>query len=86
MREVPIYYRWIISPTTGDVSISHDAEGHPADILLHEGLALERPEQDLINGYAIRHPNGWKLMDENDKELEDPFLIRKINDALEEFS
>jgi hypothetical protein len=81
----PTYYRFVISRSTGDCSLTHDREGHPADIKVHDDLKVERPEQDLVNGYAIKKPNGWHLFDEDDKEIRDPFLITKVKEMIGEF-
>lgn len=76
------YYKWVFSPTTGDVSLISNEEGHPLDIMTHRELEAGRPEPDLIRGYAIKHPKGYKIMDEDDKEIDDPFTLTKIRKAI----
>jgi hypothetical protein len=78
-----IYYRWVFSPSTGDVSLSHNHEGHPADIVFHEELAEDRPEHDLQGGFATRAVGGWKVTDEDHKPITEPFTKRKVIEAIE---
>lgn len=77
------YYKFVVSPFTGDVTLSHNEEGHPADILTYQDLRDMHNEQDLINGYAIKQPGGWKIMNDDDQEIDDRFLLHKIESALE---
>lgn len=76
------HYRWAYSPTTADVNLSHNEEGHPVDIRLHSDLAQERPERDLLYGYAIRTANGWNIFDDNHKSIIDPNMLWKIREAI----
>lgn len=69
-----IYYRWTYSPTTGDVTLSHNHEGHPTDIRFHGQMAADRPETDLLYGYAHRLDNGWKVIDDESKPVDDPHI------------
>lgn len=85
MRHKPkvIYYRWAYSPSTGDVTLSHNHEGHPADITLHADMAKERQEGDLLFGYAYRMENGWKVTDEDHKPADDVHLRVAVEKAIE---
>jgi hypothetical protein len=78
-----IYYRWSYSPTTGDVTLAHNHEGHPADIRFHSEMELERPEKDLIHGFAHRNESGWTIMDEESKPIGDPHIIESVERAIE---
>lgn len=73
-----IYYRWVYSPTTGDVTISHNHEGHPTDIHFHSDMAEDRPESDLLYGYAYRLDNGWKVTDHDHREVDDPNIVYQV--------
>jgi hypothetical protein len=79
-----VYYRWAYSPTTADVNVSHNEEGHPSDIRLHTDLANERPERDLIFGYGIRTPEGWNVFDEDHKAVTDPNILWSVRRGIEE--
>jgi hypothetical protein len=84
MREKVIYQRFAYSPSTGQVTTSHNHEGHPALLSLHEDLKQQRSEQDLILGYAYRTASGWRLTDENNKAIEDPHIIKSVIGAIHE--
>lgn len=79
----PIYYRWAYSPTSGDVTLSHNHEKHPADIDFHADMAKQRPEQDLQFGYAYRLDNGWKVTDAKHKPQDDVHLRVAVENAIE---
>lgn len=76
------YYRYAYSPVTADVTLSHNHEGH--NIRLHSDLANERPERDLLYGYAIRTPLGWNIYDEDDKAVDDPNINYSVRKAIED--
>lgn len=78
-----VYYKFVISPTSGDVSLAHNKEGHPASILTHEDLIKEQSDPNLIKGYIIKQPAGYRILDDDYKEITDPFLLIKINEILE---
>src|SRR4051812_30880303 len=83
MKRKPIYYRWAYSPTTGDVTLSHNYEGHVADIRFHSDMAKERQEGDLVFGYAYRLDNGWKVTDAKHKPETDVHLRVAVEKAIE---
>lgn len=80
-----IYYRWCHSPSTGDVTLSHNYEGHPTDINYHSDMAHERKEQDLEFGYAYRMDNGWKVTDADHKPSQDPFTREAVERAIHKY-
>lgn len=77
-----IYYRWVYSPSTGDVTLAHNYEGHPTDIRFHEDMAEERPERDLLYGFAHRSSDNWKVTDEDSKPVDDPNIIYEVVHAV----
>ena len=79
-----IYYRWCYSPTTGDVTLAHNHEGHPADVRFHSDMAAERVENDLLFGSAHKLDNGWQVLDEDSKNVEDPHLRVAVEQAIKE--
>jgi hypothetical protein len=80
----PIYYRWAYSPSTGDVTLSHNHEGHPADITFHSQMAEQRPEGDLQFGYAYKLDNGWKVTNDKHQPESDVHLRVAVENAIEE--
>lgn len=82
MKPRVIYYRFAYSPSTGDVSLAHNHEGHPALIRFHSDLAKDRPEKDIEVGYAFRLDNGWKVTDQDFKPVEDPHRMVAVENAI----
>lgn len=80
----PIYFRWTYSPSTGDVTLSHNHEGHPADIKFHSQMASERSEGDLMFGYAYRLDNGWKVTNDKHQPEEDVHIRVAVEKAIEQ--
>lgn len=78
-----VYYRWAYSPTTGDVTLAHNHEGHPTDIRFHSDMSEERPESDLSFGFASRTETGWKIVSDDSREIDDPHLIEAVERAIE---
>ncbi len=77
-----IYYRYVYSPSTGDVTLSHNHEAGPADIRFHSDMAEERPEKDLEAGYAFKLDNGWKVTDDDFKPTDDPHRLMEVENAI----
>lgn len=83
MKLRPIYYRWAYSPSTGEVSLSHNHEGHPADIEFHSQMAEHRQESDLVFGYAYRLDNGWKVTNAKHGPENDVHIRVTVEKAIE---
>lgn len=81
----PIYYRWVYSPSSGDVTLSHNHEGHPADIEFHDQMVANRSEPDLYYGYAYKLDNGWKVTDQKHADVEDPNTRLKVEEAINQY-
>lgn len=77
-----IYYRFCYSPSTGDVDLSHNHEGHPALVRLHSEMAKDRPEKDVECGYAFKMENGWKVLDQDFKPVDDPHRMVAVENAI----
>lgn len=82
MGAAPLYYRWTFSPDTGEVEVGHNDEDHPALVRYHEQLADKLNRADVINGYAYRITDGWRLSDDEHKPLEDPYIVSQVLRAL----
>lgn len=81
-RILPLYYRWALAPSTGDVILSHNHEAHPARVRTHTDLAAEVNEPGASHGYAYRIKGGWRLHDYDHKAIEDPFVHAQVVKAL----
>lgn len=79
-----ISYRFLYSPTTGDVSLAHNFEGNPAYIALHSDMEQDRSENDLIRGYAFRIVNGWRILDEDHMPIDDPHIMKRVVEEINE--
>jgi len=77
-----IYYRYAYSPTTGDVTLAHNHEGHPTDVRFHTDMAEERPENDLSFGFAHKSADNWKVIDDDSRPIDDPNLIYSVVHAV----
>lgn len=84
-KRKPVYYRWAYSPSTGDVTLSHDYEAGPADIRFHGQMADERSEGDLEVGFAFKMDNGWKVTDQDFKPVDDPHRLLAVEGAINEY-
>lgn len=73
-----IYYRWTYSPSTGDVTLSHNHEGHPTDVRFHTDMAQERPESDLLHGFAHKSTDNWSITDDDSRPVDDPNLVYEV--------
>lgn len=80
-----VYYRWVYSPSTGDVTLAHNHEGHPAMIRFHADLANARPEKDIEAGYAFKLDNGFKVTDQDFKPVDDPHRMVAVENAISSY-
>lgn len=78
----PLYYRWALSPDTGEIEISHNQEGHPAEVDYHKGLAQRLNRPNLVHGYAYRIPGGYRITDWEHRPVDDPFVIAQVTRKL----
>lgn len=78
----PLYYRFVYSPRTDKVSLSHNREGHPARVRTHGDLAREVDDSNAIHGYAFRIGGGWRIVGYDHKPLTDPYVKRKVEREL----
>lgn len=74
----PFYYLWVYDPHTGDVTVEHNDDRHPADAITHSDLAEIIPHPGRTHGYAYRIENGWRITDENHSEVLDPNILHEV--------
>lgn len=82
MGAAPMYYRWTFSPDTGEVEVGHNDEDHPALVRYHNQLADKIDRAHVVNGYAYRISDGWRLSDDEHRPLEDPYVVSQVLRAL----
>jgi hypothetical protein len=71
----PLYYRWVFSPASGEVTLAHNLDDDPK---LHGDLAREQNEPGLVHGYAYRIGGGWRLTDWEHRPVEDPYVVAQV--------
>lgn len=78
----PPYYLFVYSPATGEVTIGHTLEAHPAEVPTHADLASELNEPGLLHGYAYRINNGWRLTDVDHRPITDAHAKVRVPEEL----
>ena len=78
-----LYYVWVFDPQSGEVDL-YDSEQHSLEVPSHQDLAQQYPHESRLHGYAYRIINGWRVTDWDDKPLDDPYVLRTVQDALRE--
>lgn len=81
-RLKPLYYRFAYCPSDGRVLVSHNHEGHPAEVRTHGSLAQEANEPGVVHGYAYPIGGGWRIHDYEHKPLTDPYVKAQVSRAL----
>jgi hypothetical protein len=80
----PFYYSWVFKPQDGDVELFHAWDEHPAFVRAHPDIASSIFQPNLIHGYAYRIQNGWRITDWEHASVDDPFIKRKVLEALKD--
>lgn len=78
----PIYYLWTFDPVTTKVHMDHNEDRHPAHALTHSTLAPEVTHPDTVHGFAYSIEGGWRITNDEHKEVKDPYVVRKVMDKL----
>jgi hypothetical protein len=78
----PVYYRWAMAPSSGEVYMAHNHEDHPSRVRTHGDLAAEISEANAPHGYAYRIDGGWRLLDYEHKPLTDPYVKNRVLNAI----
>ena len=78
----PFYYLWTFDPTDSKVYVGHNENRHPADALSYEDLAPHVTHPDRVHGFAYAIKGGWRIVDENDNKIPDPYIERRVLAAL----
>lgn len=78
----PIYVLWTFDPVTTKVHMDHNEDRHPAHALTHSTLAPEVTHPDTVHGFAYSIQGGWRITNDEDKEVKDPYVVRKVVDKL----
>jgi hypothetical protein len=79
----PIYYLWTFDPTDGKVYLDHNENKHPADAVTHDELAPHVTHPETVHGFAYSIKGGWRITDDDHTAVEDPFILRRVESAIE---
>lgn len=74
----PLYHRWVFSPRSGQVTLSHNKEGHPAFVRTHGDLSEEVGDPDAVHGYVFRLKGGYRVLDYAHNPVEDAHIKREV--------
>jgi hypothetical protein len=77
----PFQYVWVFDPTDHKVSIEDSSPKDAKEFPLHEHMLSELKHPDREHGYAIRIKNGWRIIDEELREV-DPYVMKRVLEAL----
>lgn len=78
----PIGYLWVYDPDTTEVHLQDEKGDHPAHYPTHAEMAQHVTHDDRQQGYAWSIDGGWRIEDEFSKKITDPFLLKRIHEAL----
>src|SRR5450755_3024481 len=72
----PLYYLWTFNPVDGEVYMDHNEDKHPAHHVTHDDLAPHVHHPEKVHGYAYSIKDGWRITDDEHKEVKDPCPAR----------
>jgi hypothetical protein len=73
----PVYYLWIFDPDTDQVHMDSNKGKAPAHHILHDDLAIVR-HPEAVRGYAYSIEGGWRITDDDHKEVKDHHIVRRV--------
>ncbi len=79
----PLYTLFVFDPDTGKATIEAN-DCHPARAKTHGELCPEVDHPGRIDGYAYKIKRGWRITDDDHKEIEDHFVVAQVLKALRE--
>lgn len=78
----PYMWLWVYDPESGQATVDHSEDKPAAHFLSHKTFARHIHHPDQVRGYANPIQGGWRIMDDEGKKVEDPYIIRQIQVAL----
>lgn len=80
----PDYHVWVFDPQKGrayvDDHTKHNAAHFPLFTEMYERYGIQHPERQW--GFVFPLHGGHRILDDNFKPLEDPFVVRQVRAAL----
>jgi len=79
----PIQHLWVYDPVENVVHITHNEGRHPAYRITHKDHHPEITHESSLRGFAFKIKGGWRIVDRASKELDDPYVTKRVVLALE---
>lgn len=79
----PISYLWVYDPVNNIVHVAHNEGRHPAYRITHKDHHPEITHDSSMRGFAFKIKGGWRIVDRASKEIDDPYIVKKVVEALE---
>jgi len=80
----PLYQLWVYNPMDGKVTIEHNEGVHKAYHKTHDDIRPDIMHPGRINGYAYRIKNGYRITDEDDKPVDDPYILKAVLNSIKD--
>ena len=80
----PVYWLWVFDPQTAKLTITHNEDRPPAYHVTHKDLAPEVNHPERQEGYVNSIKGGYRITDRDHKPVTDPYIKRKIVEALDD--
>jgi hypothetical protein len=74
----PLYQLWCFDPQTSEVHMDHNQDKEPAHHVLHRDIGGHIHHPDKVQGYAYSIKNGWRITNDEHKEVQDPFIVNRV--------
>jgi hypothetical protein len=80
----PIQWLWVYDPVENAVHIAHNEGRHPAFRITHKDHHPEVTHESALRGFAFKIKGGWRIVDRDSKEIDDPYIVRLVVEKLED--
>jgi hypothetical protein len=79
----PIQHLWVYNPVENVVHITHNDGRHPAYRITHKDHHPEITHESALRGFAFKIKGGWRIVDRESKEIDDPYVVSLVVRKLE---
>lgn len=76
------HYLWVYDPQAHKVHIAEEKGAHPAHFPTHGTMVTHVTHPDRLDGYAWAIGGGWRITDNHNHKIEDPYILKQILSAL----
>ncbi len=74
----PDDFLWIFNPQSGEVTVEHNDDRHPAREIMHAELSERVGHPEPVCGHAYRIHMGWRITDDAHRPVTDPYIINQV--------